>query len=61
VTTERPDSAPITVDIAALRHARTERILERDTTPITDFGRELARLKEFAVLSTFARAKTKDN
>ncbi|MDX2143130.1 MAG: hypothetical protein SFV19_07225 [Rhodospirillaceae bacterium] len=58
---ERPTPEPITVDVESLRQARTERILERETTKVADFSDKLGRLKEFNVLSMFARSKSKDN
>jgi hypothetical protein len=58
---ERPSPKPIKVDVNALRHAQTERILERKTPTIVDFRDKLARLKEFSVLSDFARARSRDN
>jgi hypothetical protein len=48
---------PIVVDIAALRQARADRALERESIEIEDFSSKLESLKEFAVLSAFARRK----
>jgi hypothetical protein len=57
----RRDAEPIEVNVEALRQARTERILERETTAIADFSDKLRRLKEFGALSALARSKAKDN
>ncbi|MBL8628348.1 MAG: hypothetical protein JNM81_01880 [Rhodospirillaceae bacterium] len=48
---------PIVVDLAAIRQARADRAMERDPIEIVDFSSKLESLKEYAVLSAFARRK----
>ncbi|MSO97169.1 MAG: hypothetical protein EXR11_02970 [Rhodospirillaceae bacterium] len=51
----------IEVDVAALRQARADRARERDPLEIVDFSGKLAQLKEFSILSSFARRKEREN
>ncbi len=52
---------PIVIDIAALRQARADRAIARDPFEDGDFSSKLESLKEFAVLSAFARYKKDKN
>ena len=51
----------IEVDLAALRQARADRAMERDPLEIVDFSGKLTQLKEFSILSSFARRKEREN
>lgn len=52
---------PIEIDLAAIRQARADRALARDPIEIVDFSAKLESLKEFAVLSSFARRKKNEH
>jgi hypothetical protein len=55
------DTGEIKIDLAALRQAKAERALQRESVEIVDFAGKLARLKEFNILSNFARRKEREN
>ena len=51
----------IRVDLMALRQDRADRALGRDSVEIVDFSTKLTQLREFSVLSSFARCKERKN
>lgn len=51
----------IQVDLVALRQAKAERALARESVEIVDFSGKLRQLREFSVLSSFARRKEREN
>jgi len=57
----KPPAPPITVDLMALRQERADRALARGPIEIIDFGAKLENLREFAILSSFARRKDREN
>ncbi len=51
----------INVDLVALRQAKADRALQRDSVEIVDFSGKLSQLREFSVLSHFARRNERKN
>ena len=51
----------INVDLVALRQAKADRALQRDSVEIVDFSGKLSQLPEFSVLSHFARRNERKN
>ncbi len=58
---DQDPSQEIRVDLMALRQARADRALGRDSVEIIDFSSKLTQLREFSVLSSFARSKERKN
>lgn len=54
---EKDNASNIQVDLVALRQARADRAMARDPLEIVDLTAKLQQLKEFTILSSFARRK----
>ena len=59
--TEKDASNEIKIDLMALRQAKTDRVLNRDSVEIVDFTGKLRQLPEFSILSSFARRKEQEH
>jgi hypothetical protein len=59
--TDKGTESEIKVDLVALRQAKAERALSRDSVEIIDFTNKLRQLPEFSILSAFARRKDQEH